>query len=67
MSVVEKNGEIRFLHTLTTGPAVKSYGIHVAKLAGIPLEILTRARDLLRKNEDRTHIQTAPQLSLFDH
>lgn len=51
MSVVEKNGQIEFLHTLLMGPAQKSYGIQVAKLAGISDKITDRARLLLKELE----------------
>ncbi len=64
MSVVEQNGEIRFLHTLTKGPALKSYGIQVAKLAGLPVEVTKRAGEVLKKIENPT--VTTSQLSLFE-
>lgn len=51
MSVVEKDGQIRFLHTLVQGAAGKSYGIHVAELAGIPQEIVAKAKKLLARYE----------------
>lgn len=67
MSVSEKNGEVRFLHTLKEGPAHKSYGIQVAKLAGIPVEITKRAAEILKKieNTDRD-LASRGQLSLFE-
>ncbi len=36
VGAVEKDGELVFLHQMQDGPADKSYGIHVAKLAGLP-------------------------------
>jgi Mismatch repair ATPase (MutS family) len=45
-----------FLHKVLPGPADKSYGIHVAKLAGLPNEVLTRADTILSSLED-----TAPK------
>jgi DNA mismatch repair protein MutS len=51
MSVVEKGGEIRFLHSLTRGPALKSYGIQVANLAGLPAAVTRRAQQILRDKE----------------
>lgn len=66
MSVQEKNGEIRFLHTLTTGPALKSYGIHVAELAGLPASLTKRARQLLKEKEQERLLVGGPlQLSLL--
>jgi DNA mismatch repair ATPase MutS len=58
MSVVEKNGQIDFLHTLLMGPAQKSYGIQVAKLAGIPATITDRARELLVTLESKNSART---------
>jgi len=51
MRVVERDGQIQFLHTLTKGPAQKSYGIHVAKLAGVPAEVTQRADQILKRHE----------------
>lgn len=62
MSVSERNGEILFLHTLTEGPALKSYGIQVAKLAGLPLKVTERAKELLLQKES----SLTEQLSLLD-
>lgn len=46
MAVLEREGEIVFLKRLRTGPAAGSYGIHVARLAGIPEAVLVRAAEL---------------------
>jgi DNA mismatch repair protein MutS len=46
MAVLENEGEIVFLKKLKEGPAAGSYGLHVAKLAGIPEAVLIRARAL---------------------
>jgi DNA mismatch repair protein MutS len=48
MAIHEKSGEIEFLHTMQNGPANKSYGIHVAKLAGLPKSVTERAHRLLK-------------------
>ncbi len=47
MSVLEKGQQIHFQHTLRPGPANRSYGIHVAKLAGLPSAVTTRAQQIL--------------------
>lgn len=47
----EENGELVFLHRVEAGPADKSYGIHVAKLAGLPDALLKRADTILTKLE----------------
>lgn len=62
MSVHEKGGEILFLHTLQEGPASGSYGIHVAKLAGLPDKVTARAQNILSGFEGHAGVQ----LSLVD-
>ncbi len=47
LGVKEWEGKIIFLHTVQPGRSDKSYGIHVAQLAGIPAPVLRRAADLL--------------------
>ncbi len=51
IAVSEKDGEIVFLHKLEKGKASKSYGIAVAKLAGLPQKTIARAQDVLSKLE----------------
>ena len=53
VGATEKNGELVFLHKVSAGPADKSYGIHVAKLAGMPDQLLKRADQILQKLEDK--------------
>ncbi|XGC82443.1 DNA mismatch repair protein MutS [Bdellovibrio bacteriovorus] len=65
MTVAERNGEIRFLHTLVKGPALKSYGVQVAELAGLPASVTKRAKSLLRDIESK-RVQASSQLSLLD-
>jgi DNA mismatch repair protein MutS len=74
VAVKEWNDQIIFLRKVVAGAADKSYGIQVAKLAGIPKPIIDRAREILgtleRKEramveETRTHTPSR-QLSLFD-
>src|SRR5207249_11243094 len=47
VAVREWNEQIIFLRKIIPGGADKSYGIHVARLAGVPKEILERAKDIL--------------------
>jgi DNA mismatch repair protein MutS len=74
----EVNGEAVFLRRLVDGPASRSYGIEVAKLAGLPASVITRARQLLAQLEageldsrGRPRLAApdgapaSPQLSLF--
>ncbi|MFC5630047.1 MULTISPECIES: DNA mismatch repair protein MutS [Streptococcus] len=51
VSTLEKDGEVTFLHKIADGPADKSYGIHVAKIAGLPRPLLSRADSILTKLE----------------
>lgn len=51
VDVSEENGNIVFLHRIIEGSASRSYGIHVAKLAGIPKDLLSRAKEKLLELE----------------
>ncbi|WP_044010968.1 DNA mismatch repair protein MutS [Paucilactobacillus wasatchensis] len=53
VGAVEKNGELVFLHKVEAGPADQSYGIHVAKLAGMPESLLKRADKILGQLEQK--------------
>lgn len=53
VGATEENGELVFLHQIQDGPADKSYGIHVAKLAGMPDSLLDRATAILNQLEQR--------------
>lgn len=52
MRVKEWKGNIVFLHEVQAGAADRSYGIHVAKLAGLPPAVLHRAEDVLHRLEN---------------
>jgi DNA mismatch repair protein MutS len=52
MRVREWNDTIVFLHEVAPGAADRSYGIHVAKLAGLPPAVVARAQDVLKALED---------------
>ncbi|HEM3472409.1 DNA mismatch repair protein MutS [Streptococcus suis] len=58
VSTLEKDGQVTFLHKIAQGPADKSYGIHVAKIAGMPEELLERADRILQTLENQA--PTAP-------
>ncbi len=51
VSVKETGGGIVFLRKVEPGAADRSYGIEVAKLAGLPIEVITRAREVLTEHE----------------
>ncbi len=51
VAIREFNKGIIFLHKLLPGPSDKSYGVEVARLAGVPHAVVTRARDLLERLE----------------
>ncbi len=72
VGVKEAAGGILFLHTIEPGAASKSYGIEVAKLAGLPPAVIERARRILRQHEKQerqsVQVETAPepmQLTIF--
>lgn len=74
VDVSEADGNIVFLHKIIEGSASRSYGIHVAKLAGIPSTILDRAREKLSeletgqitvKNSVRENNYLEEQISFF--
>ncbi|WP_269206835.1 MutS-related protein [Streptococcus equi] len=51
VATLEKDGNVTFLHKIAEGPADKSYGIHVARIAGLPEDLLARADAVLTKLE----------------
>lgn len=53
IAVKEYKGDIIFLRKLLPGPADKSYGIEVAKLAGVPKNVIQRAKEILRSLESK--------------
>jgi DNA mismatch repair protein MutS len=58
VAVKERGNEVVFLHRIIPGSADKSYGIHVAQLAGLPRKLIDRARELL-VNLEQCHSRTA--------
>ncbi len=69
VAVREWNDEIIFLHKVQPGASDRSYGIQVARLAGLPAEVVARARALLAELEEagqvRADARDAVQLGLF--
>lgn len=53
VSVQEAGSEIVFLRRVEPGSANKSYGIEVARLAGLPADVIARAREILRRHEQK--------------
>lgn len=77
ITISEENGEIEFLRKIVQGGASKSYGIQVAKMAGLPNTVISRSQELMnkmqkdfsknlatKKKSNETEIDT-PQLNLF--
>ena len=52
VSVIEHNGDITFMRRIIPGSASRSYGIHVARLAGLPQTVLNRAATILTELEE---------------
>jgi DNA mismatch repair protein MutS len=68
VAVAEERGRIVFLRRVVPGGADRSYGVHVAELAGLPKAVVQRAREVLRELEDGhagPQRAASPQLSLF--
>ncbi|MBM3172617.1 MAG: DNA mismatch repair protein MutS, partial [Chloroflexi bacterium] len=76
VAVSEDEGKVIFLRKVVPGGADRSYGIHVAQLAGLPMSVVHRAQEILAKLENgqhgqkqgkvvRTKRETPPQLPLF--
>lgn len=75
ITISEKDGEIEFLRKIVQGGASKSYGIQVAKMAGLPNSVVKRSEDLMKKMQKKANdlsgkakttidVET-PQLNLF--
>ena len=52
MDIAERDGRTVFLHRVVAGASDESYGVHVARIAGIPAEVTRRADDLLARRAD---------------
>ncbi len=65
ISVREWNDEIVFLYKIVPGGTDKSYGIHVARLAGLPYSVLDRAKSILTKLEE-ANLSTTGESKLAD-
>ena len=62
MRIKEYNGDVIFLHEVIDGAADRSYGIHVAKLAGLPKTVLKRADEVLKFLENEGKSSSISQL-----
>ena len=65
VAAVESDGRVVFLHRIVPGGADRSYGVHVAQLAGMPPSVVTRAWDLLSELEGDGPKATPRQRPLF--
>lgn len=67
VAVTEEEGHVVFLHKIVPGGADKSYGVHVAQLAGIPRPVIHRAEEILaeleRKGDEDTRRKTMRDLA----
>ena len=64
VSAKEENGTITFLHKIKEGAVDKSYGIHVAKLSGMPDELIKRASEILKIYEEGKMTVERPNIQL---
>ena len=67
VEVAEVDGKVVFTHKLAPGASEKSYGIHVAELAGLPSEVVERAKEILEKLEEKKPSTPFLELPLFKH
>ena len=65
VEVAEVDGRVVFTHRLVPGPSEKSYGIHVAEIAGLPKEVVERAREILSELEGKEKLKVDYELPLF--
>jgi DNA mismatch repair protein MutS len=73
VDVAEEGDNVTFLHKIVPGGADRSYGIHVAQLAGLPREIVIRANEILRDLEkhaptatvEPSQLSSGQQMALF--
>lgn len=71
VAVTEADGTVVFLHKIVPGAADRSYGIHVAQMAGLPSSVITRANEILKQLEQSSGTTlpaasaTQDQLRLF--
>jgi DNA mismatch repair protein MutS len=64
LDATEHDGKLVFLHSVREGPANQSYGLQVAALAGVPPEVIRRARGYLRELEQGRAAAVGPQAEL---
>jgi DNA mismatch repair protein MutS len=70
MKIAEDTGKIVFKYLFCQGPADKSYGVHVAQMAGLPNEVIEKATEILAGFEEEGlgylgNKHSARQLKLF--
>jgi DNA mismatch repair protein MutS len=73
VDVAEEGDSVVFLHRIVRGGADRSYGIHVAQLAGLPRDVIQRANEILHELEQHapttavepSHLKPAQQIALF--
>ena len=63
VDVAESDGNVVFLHKIVEGSASRSYGIHVARLAGVPESLLFAAENKLAELEESGYHQSLPKMS----
>jgi DNA mismatch repair protein MutS len=65
MRIMDGKTGIEFLYVLNSGPAERSYGVQVARLAGLPASVVTRAARLLAELEEGRFSKGASQMELW--
>ena len=67
IAVKEKGEDIIFLRKIVPGGTDESYGIHVAKLAGVPKAVIKKANDVLRSLERKSSLISKKQLDMYNY
>ncbi|QQR93886.1 DNA mismatch repair protein MutS [bacterium] len=77
VQIAEKNDQVIFMHKIIPGKAQKSFGVHVAEIAGMPNEVINNAKEILKSFEDsqnkvkkvvnkKINSEKIPQMGLFE-
>ena len=71
VKVKEHNNDIFFMRSISKGPADKSYGIQVAKMAGLPRKVIERSsqvlKSLTRKDNVKRYLNEDNQMAMFEN
>jgi DNA mismatch repair protein MutS len=67
VAVLERGEQVVFLHRVVAGAADRSYGVHVARLAGVPEPVTRRAAAILAELEESRQVETSLTIGTNEH